>query len=361
MMSIWVLIVVLTTFYGIGFSLTMAAAHWIGASKSKILPLVFVNLSIIFLFLTLLYSRLILNFPWLFSYDFVAYLALGPLLTLYFEEIMLLPPRSFRYLILYFSPVILVAVLLTIFRSTFSAIVEPQLQIFFESQKIGWIYTQYFLGTISIWAYLTVFVVQQGILSSFPDPDSRPAFFVTFLGCVLTPIFVAVGCAIHQVFLHQFSAILGVAVMVVAFLAEFKNPQFFFLWGEVLQKLKYERSHLKNVSVSDILDQLKDLMEKKKIYTDKTLSLASLAERVNLTAHQLSQLLNEQLDQNFNSYINGFRVKAAREYLMTRLDLKIEAIASMVGYSSMASFFTQFKKETGKTPHQFRKIYTPEQ
>ena len=77
---------------------------------------------------------------------------------------------------------------------------------------------------------------------------------------------------------------------------------------------------------------------------------------LNLSTQVLSMVINQKSGQNFNSFINTFRIAEA-----TRLfgeekykHLTIAAIAFEVGFNSISSFNAAFKKQTGKTPLAYR-------
>ena len=74
-----------------------------------------------------------------------------------------------------------------------------------------------------------------------------------------------------------------------------------------------------------------------------------------MTAHQLSQLLNEKLNVNFYTFINKYRIQEARRILTEEPDKSIIAIAYDVGFNSKSSFYEAFSKFTGKTPYRYRK------
>lgn len=87
------------------------------------------------------------------------------------------------------------------------------------------------------------------------------------------------------------------------------------------------------------------------------MTLAQLAEQVNIPAHYVSQVINEKLATSFLDFVNGYRVKAAQAKL---IDPKLShytilSIAYEAGFNSKSTFYTAFKKVTGMTPSQYRK------
>jgi len=126
--------------------------------------------------------------------------------------------------------------------------------------------------------------------------------------------------------------------------------------GELEDEQKYKRSPMNPVFADECLKKLTLLVEEEKIYKDEALSLPVLAERLGLTPHQLSQLLNEKLNKSFSEFINAYRIEAAKLLLRDPhwKDRKIMAIAFEVGFNTKAAFYQVFKKVTQMTPSQFR-------
>jgi len=71
----------------------------------------------------------------------------------------------------------------------------------------------------------------------------------------------------------------------------------------------------------------------------------------------LSRLLGNSDDGNFYNFINRYRVREAKELLRSAAESRtsVEAIGLMAGFRSRSTFYEAFRKDTGKTPAQFRK------
>ncbi len=126
------------------------------------------------------------------------------------------------------------------------------------------------------------------------------------------------------------------------------------------KKIKYKDSPLNPDFTAECIKKLNALMEVEKVYSDADLSLPVLAEKMSLSSHQLSQLLNEKMDRNFFDFINQYRIEAAIKLLQSPrgAQRKISAIAMDVGFNTMAAFYKAFKKHTGKTPSSYQKQAT---
>jgi len=119
---------------------------------------------------------------------------------------------------------------------------------------------------------------------------------------------------------------------------------------------KYQTSSLSPELSKGLLDELQDLMLKQRPYLDSQLSLPYLAQELKVSINYLSQVINEQLDQNFFDFVNGYRIEEAKKRLMNdERKENILTIATESGFNSKSSFYTAFKKHTSMTPGEFRK------
>lgn len=105
------------------------------------------------------------------------------------------------------------------------------------------------------------------------------------------------------------------------------------------------------------IKKLYQLMEVEKVYRDEKISIQSLAKQLSIPPYQLSQLLNEELNQSFPDFINSYRIEEAKEILTGPggEEKKNVTVAFDVGFNSVAAFYRAFKKFTGMTPQQYKK------
>lgn len=83
------------------------------------------------------------------------------------------------------------------------------------------------------------------------------------------------------------------------------------------------------------------------------ISREGLASAVDISPNYLSTLFITYTGKKINEYINSLRIKdAARQLAET--DEKIIDIALSTGFDTLATFIRNFKKETGKTPSEYR-------
>lgn len=154
--------------------------------------------------------------------------------------------------------------------------------------------------------------------------------------------------------LHLAKLLSSVTFILYSFYS-FRYPEFS---QKVIRKAKfirYKNTQLRGLNAEDLLDRLDYLMESEKIFKDIELNVASLSAQLMVTPHQLSQILNERLQMNFRSYLNGFRIREAARLLRERREDSILEIAFEVGFNSKASFNEHFLASMGMTPSEYRK------
>ena len=104
--------------------------------------------------------------------------------------------------------------------------------------------------------------------------------------------------------------------------------------------------------IDKVLEIVAKGMKEEKWFLNPSLSLRKLAEKVNISSNKLSWLLNECIGQNFNKYINSFRLENFKENALNPANshLTLLAIAYESGFNSKTVFNAFFKKIEGITP-----------
>ncbi|MFC3748132.1 response regulator [Paenibacillus sp. GCM10012306] len=83
------------------------------------------------------------------------------------------------------------------------------------------------------------------------------------------------------------------------------------------------------------------------------LTLEYVAKEAYVSNTYLSSLFRQELGVNFLDYLHQYRVEEAKKLL--RQNLKMYAVAKLVGYGEERHFSATFKKWTGLTPSQYQK------
>ena len=118
---------------------------------------------------------------------------------------------------------------------------------------------------------------------------------------------------------------------------------------------KYVKSGLTDGLSQELKQTLIRLFAEDKLYRRNDLTLEMVATKLNTTRHNASQIINEHFDANFHELVNSYRIKEAKQMLMTKNQqhLNIIDIAYEVGFNNKVTFNKAFKKDTNLTPTQF--------
>ncbi|MEQ9091182.1 MAG: helix-turn-helix domain-containing protein [Balneola sp.] len=119
----------------------------------------------------------------------------------------------------------------------------------------------------------------------------------------------------------------------------------------------YTRSGLNEEQGKELHQQLCALMDKDQPYLRNDLSLAELAGMMNITTHNLTEVINTFADESFYDFVNSYRIEKVKQAIKdpefqnyTLLGIGLES-----GFNSKSSFNSVFKKHTGLTPSQYKK------
>ena len=74
-----------------------------------------------------------------------------------------------------------------------------------------------------------------------------------------------------------------------------------------------------------------------------------------LSSHQLSELINSKFGIGFPRYVREQRVREAKRLLGEDATSSVLAISLATGFKSQSNFYTAFREITGEAPGTFRK------
>jgi len=112
------------------------------------------------------------------------------------------------------------------------------------------------------------------------------------------------------------------------------------------------KAEIKDDVLKGILERLHEKIEIEKVYLQMDLSIHKLAQQMDTNTSYLSKIINDYYQQNFNSFVNKYRILAAQEMMHQKKyrNYTIEAIAHECGFRSKSSFNKAFKQAIGLTP-----------
>lgn len=109
---------------------------------------------------------------------------------------------------------------------------------------------------------------------------------------------------------------------------------------------------------ADLFKEISKFVIDEKLYRDSDLSLSRISTLVGKSAQNTSEAINQYANQNFNDFINYYRIQEAKKLLSDPKNEKftISSIAFDIGFNSLSSFNTAFKKFEETTPSLYRKM-----
>lgn len=124
--------------------------------------------------------------------------------------------------------------------------------------------------------------------------------------------------------------------------------------------VKYEKSGLSPEDANHYSRQLLRLMDEEHLFIDGSLTLGKLAERLSISPHNLSEVINTQLQKNFYDFVNYYRVEQVKKDLVdsAKQHLNILSLAFDAGFNSKTAFNTIFKDLTGYTPSEYKTAFS---
>ncbi|TPN88913.1 helix-turn-helix domain-containing protein [Aquimarina algicola] len=142
------------------------------------------------------------------------------------------------------------------------------------------------------------------------------------------------------------------------------------IYSVVIYYLSFKAFKLKVTDITGSVFKIKDdivlfndisqLIIDEKLYLESDISLSSVSKLVGKSVQKTSEAINQYANQNFNDFINYYRIQDAKKMLIDEKTKKytISSIAFDIGFSSLSSFNSAFKKFEGTTPSSYRKANT---
>jgi len=122
-----------------------------------------------------------------------------------------------------------------------------------------------------------------------------------------------------------------------------------------LAQNKYVKSSLTSSFSEELKAKLIYLLEEEKVYKRNNINLDYLAEKLDTTRHNASQVINENFSLSFFELINTYRIEEAIAILKkdTEKRMNIIEVAYEVGFNNKVTFNKSFKKHLSQTPSQY--------
>lgn len=124
---------------------------------------------------------------------------------------------------------------------------------------------------------------------------------------------------------------------------------------------RYKKSGLKDDQAEVYSKQLIDFMNQSEAWKDNELSVAKLSEQTDIPKYYITQILNENLQKNFYTFVNEYRTEYAKKLIKSPKyeNWSLLAIAYECGFNSKSAFNNFFKKYTDMTPTEYKNKSLP--
>ncbi len=202
--------------------------------------------------------------------------------------------------------------------------------------------------------YLIYMLVTYILILKVRKVQQRTAMF-SFLQLLWTGLMVIWVAYVLNLFDELIPYVVGpVIYSVVAYVTSFIVIQRGYI--NALDQQKYKTTPISEEQIGQTFEKIVKIIDDEKQFRNVDISLKSLSERLNVSTQIISLVINQKSGSNFNSFINHYRIKEAIRLIddITFRNRTIASIAMEVGFNSISSFNTAFKKETGKTPQAYR-------
>jgi AraC-like DNA-binding protein len=111
---------------------------------------------------------------------------------------------------------------------------------------------------------------------------------------------------------------------------------------------KYEKIH----------EQVLEYFNTKQPYLDSNFKLTQLAYDMNLNTAYLTKAIRQQTDQNFNNFVNSYRIEHAKKLIQANSQkYTMRHVYFSSGFKNQSTFNTAFKLKEGITPSEYYKKF----
>ncbi|MCX7680229.1 MAG: helix-turn-helix transcriptional regulator [Spirochaetes bacterium] len=352
----------LTSYYIILFGASFTLLHGIEqiVAQSKRTRLDYLTALVMLDVALILYNHAILSTDRLITHKNILFFyltslyAIGPLNYLYYYSLI---NRKYTFsfrLGIHLIPAACMFVLETIFLLS-PAHIKNEIVTIMYSEKISFFTVLLFVGGLIFIMYQLYFIYQCSSVL-YQASKIQGLYVALFLESVnvLTPLPIVLWFITKHHYLYAIASYMTIVVIVVLFLFHRRFPSLFETLADAIRKEKYERDYLSGMDIPQLIKRLYYLMDTEKIFLEPTITLAEMSQKLQITPHQLSQLLNEHCKMRFNHFINRYRIEEAKKILLNEKDANIISVAFHVGFNSKSSFNKIFKQYTGITPSEYK-------
>jgi len=282
---------------------------------------------------------------------------IGPLLYLYINSVTI---RNFHFRIfhlLHLLPFLIVLGIDLLNRNNFPLSPDNSKHFITYSLEISGILIQFLIYIILSYNFAHK-LLMTGIAEKFPKENMNP-YRIRNIVVIIFILWVIYGLSYTATFIHGYQVLRTIETLFYSILS------YWILYNELVGEkitslnnfnIRYKSSGLTTEDATKYKTMILDYLRKNELYKEHNVTIVKLAKQLNLTTHVLSQVINDQLNYNFNDFINSYRIEEAKKMLKDEAmtNFTIASIAYECGFNTLSAFNVAFKKFTRVTPSQFR-------
>ncbi|MGL1886218.1 MAG: helix-turn-helix domain-containing protein [Reichenbachiella sp.] len=294
--------------------------------------------------------------PWFFN-NLNFFLLISPALYLYAKESSRATKNPLNFNTLHFLPFLIINLAFILYYFSLKNPIDYMMSL----TNIIKVNDRFSIIYFSIYLYLTYKIVRQHKSSYSKELNKLLnkliynffGFFIIWLIYVLAEL-VYFDYTMELIYYYPIMLIIAVILYYMS-LQVIINDRFLF---DIKAITKRKNFTLEEVDGKNLLKQLTFLMNEEKPFLDGNISLIALAGSLDVNPKALSFVINEHIHKNFNNYINDWRIEEVKKRLNDNEynQLKMLTVAFDCGFNSKSTFNLAFKKATGLSPSEYRKL-----
>ncbi len=301
-------------------------------------------------------------------FPFVMIYALGPSLYLYVHSL-LYPEkrRSLKIVLAYYSPpifqlifrIVIIGIYLFVVNNVFFTKNQLELLdgIYYSYAEVVSIITFFFYLYLSLNLFIKAHA-SQDIPSVSKETQQEIYKWVKALLICMVVLGIAwplTVIASHTPYFHYDASYYPIELALVIFVYWIAIVGYFRVKIISPGTTKMSPNLIPTSTAKKLIIQLRQAMENDKLYLNPTLNRHLLSTHTGISAKTISAALNQHSRQNFNDFINDYRVKEVCKKLLSpeTQHLTISGIALESGFNSQATFQRAFKNTMGMSPKEY--------
>ncbi len=294
---------------------------------------------------------------------------LGPLIYFYFQSITEPSWRFSKKLLWHFIPFVVFVVIIPFiaYKTLDNRQIDYGMLSSFDHREKS-------LTTLQ-WTYSVIFVLQfvhlgyflinnlrmvksyEGSLTKEYSNINKDVKWLSYFNVILISLLVLVAVFLYILLITDiyrrhldYIYVLPIGLIFYVLSYKFMRTQ----WQPIEKNGKYATSTFNQEFSREYAVKLNRIVNEEKVYLDAKLRLKDLADKMNISTHHLSQLLNQEVKLSFFDFINRHRIQEAKKLIDEHSNLTLLQVAYDAGFNNKTSFVNAFKKFESMTPSKYR-------